>query len=79
MNTHVQNNLLQKYSGGTIVLHWLTVLLILLLFPLGKYMAGFAPSEKMGLIKIHNIFGFVVFILTSIRSYFFSKRRVLLI
>ena len=67
------NDLTKKFSRGTIVIHWLTAVLILALFPLGKYMEGLNPSEKMGLIKLHAILGILVFLLTIIRSYLFFK------
>ncbi|EAQ99739.1 cytochrome b [Maribacter sp. HTCC2170] len=67
------NDLTKKFSKGTIAIHWLTALLILTLFPLGKYMEGLEPAEKMGLIKIHAILGIIVFVLTLIRSYLFFK------
>lgn len=73
MKTKVQNNLNQKYSKGTIVIHWITALLIITLFPLGKYMSGLETSEKMGLLKVHVILGAVIFFLTLLRSYFFFK------
>ena len=73
MKEKIQNNLSQKYSKGTIVIHWLTALLILILFPLGKYMEGLDPSDKMSLIKIHIILGIIVFLLTIIRSWLFFK------
>lgn len=68
-----QNDLSKKYSKGTIIIHWLTVMLIFALFPLGKYMEGLAPEEKMGIIKIHAILGMLVFILTAIRTWLFFK------
>ena len=74
MKDKIQNDLSQKFSKGTIAIHWLTAFLILALFPLGKYMAGLEPSEKMGLIKIHIILGIIVFILTIIRSWLFFKK-----
>lgn len=73
MKTKVRNDLNQKYSKGTIFIHWLTTVLIIVLFPLGKYMSGLEPTEKMGLLKIHAILGTVVFVLTLLRSYFFFK------
>ena len=73
MEKTIQNDLTQKYSKGAIVIHWLTALLILILFPLGKYMEGIVPVEKMGLIKIHALLGIVVLILTVIRSWMFFK------
>ncbi|MET2985202.1 cytochrome b [Aureibaculum conchae] len=69
----MMNDLTKKFSTGTIIIHWLTAILILLLFPLGKYMAGLNPSEKMGMIKVHAVLGIVVFVLTIIRSYLFFK------
>ncbi len=73
MEQPIRNDLSQKYSKGTIVIHWLTALLIIILFPLGKYMSGLEPAEKMGVIKIHAVLGVVVFILTIIRSWLFFK------
>ena len=74
MKEKIQNDLSQKYGKGTIAIHWITTLLILILFPLGKYMAGLEPSEKMGMIKIHAILGIIVFVLTIIRSWLFFKK-----
>ncbi|HAS42237.1 MAG TPA: hypothetical protein DCS93_17300 [Microscillaceae bacterium] len=68
-----KNNLTQKFSNGTIITHWLTALLILLLFPMGKYMSDIEAAEKMGLIKVHVILGMLVFIMTIIRSWLFFK------
>lgn len=75
MKNTVQNNLSLKYSKETIAIHWITALLIITLFPLGKYMSGLAPSEKLGLLKIHAILGVIVFLLTLLRSYFFFKSK----
>lgn len=69
----IQNDLSKKFSKGIIGIHWLTALLILILFPLGKYMEGTEVSEKTGLIKIHMILGLIVFILTIIRTFLFFK------
>ena len=71
----MKDNLSKKYSQGTIITHWLTALLILILFPMGKYMAGIEMSEKMGLIKVHAILGILVFILTIIRTISFFKHE----
>ncbi|WP_298516106.1 cytochrome b/b6 domain-containing protein [uncultured Kordia sp.] len=68
-----KNDLTKKFSSGTIITHWLTAFLILLLFPMGKYMAGLETSEKMGFIKIHAVLGIIVFIMTIIRSWLFFK------
>lgn len=37
---HTQDPNLQKYSLSTRVIHWLTALLVLILFPLGYWMSG---------------------------------------
>ncbi len=71
----VTNDLTQKYSKGHIIIHWLTALLIIALFPLGKYMATMQASEKLFLIKIHAILGIIVFLLTLVRSYLFFKSK----
>lgn len=63
----------QKYNKGIIIIHWISALLIFLLYPLGKYMSGLEVSEKLNLIKIHAILGFLLFILTIIRSVLFFK------
>ena len=76
MKTEIKNNLTKKFSKGTIWMHWLTAILILTLFPMGKYMSGLEPADKMNLIKIHVILGIVILILTIIRTYyFFNKPR----
>ena len=73
MKDNIQNDLSQKYSKGTRIIHWVTVLLILILFPLGKYMEGLAPEDKMGLIKLHAVLGAILFFLTIIRTWLFFK------
>ncbi|MEM7372553.1 MAG: cytochrome b/b6 domain-containing protein [Bacteroidota bacterium] len=73
MEETIRNDVTQKYSKGAIAIHWLTALLIFLLFPLGKYMEGIEPAEKAGLVKIHVLLGIIVLILTAIRSWLFFK------
>lgn len=70
-----QNNLNQKYSKRVIAIHWISAILILALFPMGKYMSGLEASEKMTLIKVHAILGIIVFLATIFRSYFFFKDK----
>ncbi len=70
------NNLTAKYSKGTIVIHWVSAILIMGLFPLGKYMSDIPVSEKIILIRIHSALGFLVFLLTIVRSIlFFTAKR----
>lgn len=75
MKTAIQNDLTQKFSKGTIFTHWVSALLILTLFPLGKYMVDIDPVEKMNMIKIHAVLGMLVFILTIYRSWLFFKAQ----
>ncbi len=70
----VKNDLTKKFDKGTIWIHWLTAILILALFPMGKYMSGLEPADKMDLVKPHAILGIIVLVLTIIRTYFFFKR-----
>lgn len=69
----MQNDLTKKFSKTTRITHGITALLILTLFPMGKYMEGLEISEKMGLVKIHAILGIIVLILTIVRSVSFFK------
>nr|WP_299175081.1 cytochrome b/b6 domain-containing protein [uncultured Allomuricauda sp.] len=69
----INNDFTKKYSRGTIAVHWLTTILIISLFPLGKYMESLSASDKMGFVKIHAILGIIVLILTLVRSYLFFK------
>ena len=67
------NDLTKKFGKTIRVTHGLTALLILALFPMGKYMEGLEISEKMDLVKIHAILGIIVFILTIFRTVSFFK------
>ena len=77
MATIVKNNLQDKYNKGTIVIHWLSLLLILGLIPSGFIMADTPVNEtKVLLLRMHVIVGFIVFLATLLRVYFFfSKKR----
>lgn len=71
----IKNDLTKKFSKTTRVTHGLTALLILALFPMGKYMEGLETAEKMGLVKVHAILGILVLILTIIRTIAFFKHE----
>ena len=73
MEKKIQNDLSKKFSKGTILIHWITAFLIILLFPMGKYMADLLPEEKVTLIIIHAGLGIVIFVLTIVRSWLFFK------
>lgn len=73
MKEIAQNDLSKKYHKVVILIHWITTVLIIALFLLGKFMVGIEPNEKLGLIKIHAISGMFVFALTIIRTIFYFK------
>lgn len=75
MQTTVKNNLSEKYSKGTMVIHWLSLLLILAMIPTGSIMADLpAGPEKIQLYKVHFILGNLIFLLTLLRTWFFFKK-----
>ena len=61
------NDLNQKYSTATIAIHWISTILILILFPLGKY-TTIEGEEKLSLIQTHALLGLAVLILTLMRT-----------
>ena len=67
------NDLNQKYSTATIAIHWISTILILILFPLGKHTSGIEAEEKLSLIQTHALLGLAVLILTLIELGYFSK------
>ena len=69
----IQNDLSKKFSKRTIISHWLTALLILILFPMGKYMHGLAAADKILFIQLHAVLGMLVFLITIVRSIAFFK------
>ena len=70
---NAKNDMTVKYSKGTIIIHWITALLILILFPLGKYIGGLESEDKLSPLGIHAALGIIVFVLTIIRAYFYFK------
>ncbi len=75
MDGNIQNDLNDKYSKGIIIIHWLTALLIFILFFLGLSMDGLEVSEKMALLKPHAALGLLFFVLTIIRSVMFFRSK----
>ena len=74
METIFKNNLSEKYSKATIMIHWLSFLLILALIPVGFIMSNMENSDaKLGLLRVHIMAGVLVFILTLLRVWFFFK------
>lgn len=69
------NDLNQKYSTATIAIHWISAILILILFPLVKYTTGIEGEEKLSLIQTHALLGLAVLILTLIRTWLFFKSK----
>ncbi|MEA1880484.1 MAG: cytochrome b/b6 domain-containing protein [Campylobacterota bacterium] len=75
MKIDVKNDLTQKYSKGTRIIHWLSTLLIFVLFGLGLSMDGLEVAEKMDLLKPHAVLGLLIFVLTLIRSVMFFRSK----
>ena len=69
----ITNNLNQKYSTATIDIYWISTILILMLFPLGKYTTCIEGEEELSLIQTHALLGLAVLILTLIRTWLFFK------
>lgn len=63
----------EKYSKPTVIIHWVTAILIIALFGLGRYTSSLEPADKMQLIQLHAALGMLVFILTIARSVLFFK------
>lgn len=62
MKTIVKNNLSDKYSKGTIIIHWLSFLLIIALIPTGIIMEDMEPGVvKINLLRLHALVGIIVF------------------
>ncbi|TPG48222.1 cytochrome b [Sphingomonas glacialis] len=59
--------MLQRYTCVAIVIHWLTVLFILVNLVLGHIMEGASPALKPILIPLHIWMGLSVLLLTTIR------------
>jgi cytochrome b561 len=76
MATSIKNDLTKKYSKETIAIHWISLLLILALIPIGFIMADTEIGEKKILLyRVHIILGIIVFILTLFRVWFFFKNQ----
>ncbi|KMQ64656.1 hypothetical protein ACM46_10435 [Chryseobacterium angstadtii] len=72
MKKIIYNNLLKKYGKGTIIIHWISFLLILLLIPTGYIMSDLELGPtKLNLLKLHFGIGILVFILTLVRVFFY--------
>lgn len=72
MNKDEQNTN-EKHNKIIIIIHWVTSVLIVLLFLMGKYMEELDFSKKNELLKIHVAIGLLVFNLTILRVYFYFK------
>lgn len=76
MKTIVKNNLSDKYSKGTIIIHWLSFLLIIALIPTGFIMADMEQgTAKLNLLRLHLLVGIIVFVLTLVRVWFFFRYK----
>lgn len=75
MKNEIQNDLTDKFSKGTIIIHWVSALLIFTLFYLGLSMGDLEVADKMDLLKPHAALGLLVFILTVVRSVMFFRSK----
>lgn len=76
MGTTIKNDLSDKYSKPTIIIHWLSFVLIMGLIPAGFIVSNIENSEtKLILLRVHVIAGVLVFILTLLRVWFFFKHK----
>lgn len=76
MKTIVKNNLSDKYSKGTIIIHWLSFLLIIALIPMGFIMEEMEQeTAKLNLLRLHMIVGIIVFVLTLVCIWFFFRQK----
>lgn len=76
MKTIVKNNLSEKYSKGTIIIHWVSFLLIVLLIPTGFIIGNMeAGMAKLNLLRVHMFVGILVFALTLLRVWFFFRDK----
>jgi cytochrome b561 len=76
MKSIIKNNLSEKYGKGTIIIHWVSLLLILILIPSGFIMAATKSGEaKILLLRMHVLIGDIIFILTFLRVWYFFKYK----
>ncbi len=75
MHQKIENDLTQKFSKPIIFIHWLSAIMIFGLFALGLSISNLEGTEKLALLPIHATGGFILFILTVIRSVLFFKSK----
>ncbi|RXM53490.1 MULTISPECIES: cytochrome b [unclassified Chryseobacterium] len=75
MEKIIKNNLSKKYSKGTIIIHWLSLFLIILLIPTGFLMQEMNKEIQLNLLKVHIFSGVLIFVLTLIRTLFFFRHQ----
>jgi len=69
----VNNNPDQKYSKASIWIHWISAVLIIFLFPFGKYLEDLDHIDKLFPLKLHAILGSIVLLLSIYRVYLLFK------
>jgi cytochrome b561 len=65
--------MIQKYTLATRLVHWVSALLIIGLFILGKYLTGLEGDEKLQFVPVHASLGFLLFLITLYRVFLFFK------
>ena len=70
LNKHEMESSVDRddYTSGAKSLHWLTALLIFVLFPLGWVMGDFSGAQKAQAFNLHKSLGIIVLILMALRS-----------
>ncbi len=69
-------NTTTKYPKVMIIIHWLTVILLILVFARGKALEGLDfNAENMNSFRAHAILGMVILILTLIRLFVKKKHK----
>lgn len=63
----------KKYHKNIIISHWLTALLILIVFPIGLKINDSKGSVRVVLLVIHAVLGIAIFGITLVRSWMSLK------
>ena len=69
-----QNDLSIKYHRATRLIHWLTAILLIITFAIGKYMVNIPIVEKLDTVKLHIVLGTSILVLTLVRVWLFFKK-----
>lgn len=62
-----------KYDKRIVLIHWLTALLVFIMFPLGNMLEDLEEVTRVVYIMIHTVLGLIILILTLFRSWYNMK------